>query len=233
MSVQYNPSVVSQGIVTLFDVANPKCYNPSTPTVLSDMVGGQALTIYGSPTYNSNGYITFGNDQTTQYMEANNFSITTGDHTISFWFRPTNMTTRTDQTPLTYAISGDTNYLLMITSGGATTFRVYRSSLFDITVPSMDNKWNFFTRTRIQSTGAESYYMDGQFLASRTTQVGSATVSGGRLIVGQEMDNYTTNTFDANQNLDGDFSLLLIHNRSLSNTEIQQNFNAYRGRYGI
>lgn len=233
MALSHNPSFVSNGIVTLFDVANPKCYSLSTPTAVSDPIGGQTLTVYGSPTYNSNGYFTFGNDQATQYLEANNFSIPTGDHTMSFWFRPTGMTTRTDQTPLTYAISSDTNYFLMITSGGATTFRIYRNSLFDITVPSMDNKWNFFTRTRIQTTGVENYYMDGQYITSRTIQVGTATVSGGRLIIGQEMDNYTTNGFDSTQNLDGDFSFLSIHNRALSNSEVQQCFNALRGRYGI
>lgn len=198
----------------------------------SDVVGGSHMTIYGRPTVNPNGYFTFATNQTTQYMEANNFPMPTSDHTISYWFRPTDMAARSDQTPMTYVLSTDTNYFLMITVG-ATTFRVYRNTSLDITTPSMDNVWNLFTRTRVQSTGREEYFMNGQRITGRTVGAGGATTAGGRLIIGQEVDNYVTNGFSSTQNLNGDFSFLSIHNRALSNTEVQQCFNAMRGRYGV
>ena len=236
MSVYAGPEIVSDGLINLYDAANAKSYNSSNTTQWIDILGnGTNFTIYGSPTYDVNGFFTFSTNQTTQYMMAENFPFTTNDHTMIYWFRPTNMGTAgsTDQTPVTYAISTDTNYMLMLSVSGGTTFRVYRSTLHDLTAPNMSNKWNMFTRTRIRSSGVENYYMDGQFVGTRTIDVNGASVSGGKLIIGQEMDNYTTNSFDSNQNLDGSFSFFSMYNRALTNDEILQNYNALRGRYGL
>jgi hypothetical protein len=96
----------------------------------------------------------------------------------------------------------------------------------------MQNKWCNFVRTRIKSSGDEKYYMNGVLVGERTIFANQSIVTGGSLIVGQEAD-APNGGFDSNQNLDGDFARLDIYNRALSNSEILQNFNALKGRYGL
>jgi hypothetical protein len=74
--------------------------------------------------------------------------------------------------------------------------------------------------------------MNGVEIGTRTHSVGTAHTTNGYLIIGQEAD-APGGGFDANQNLDGDFSFISVYDKALSATEIQQNFNALRGRYGI
>jgi hypothetical protein len=227
MGIGYNPRIATDGIVSCFDAANTKSY-PGSGTTWVDIINSIPMTIYGAVTH-QNGYFTFGVNQTTQYIMNSSFAMPAGDHTIECWFRVTN--NQANQTPYTYSVAGD-NSLLFYTNSLTQLAPHSFGSAFSINVESILDRWINFTRTRVQSSGVEVYHMNGVQIGTRTINAGTAFTTNGYLIIGQEADN-PGGGFDANQNLDGDFSFISIYNRALSAQEISNNFNALRGRYGI
>ena len=229
MSLGHGPSVVRDGIVLSVDAANVKSY-PGSGTTWFDLSGNNRnLTIFGSPAHNPAGYFTLANNQTTQYMQRFPFETPTVDITYSCWFR-SNFTS-TAQTPFTYSVNGNNEMLFYIENSTQLTPHP-KGITRQLATTNMTNIWVNFAWSRQTSTGENLFYRDGQLIGQYTASAGVPTVANGHLIIGQEADS-PGGSFDPNQNLDGDFSRLDIYNRVLSLTEVQQNFEALRGRYGI
>jgi hypothetical protein len=196
-----------------------------------DLVGTDHLTVYGLPDYVVNGSLLFGTNQTTQYVADSSFALPAEDHTIEYWFYTTFPSSQS-QTPFTYQIESDTNYLLNILDG-PTTVTFYRGSLYQITsVSNMSSRWNMMTRTRVKATGVEKYYLNAVEIGTRTVNTGSNTVTPGYLILAQEADSLGGG-FDPNQNLDGNISRLSVYNAALTAMQVQQNYNTIKTRYGL
>jgi hypothetical protein len=196
-----------------------------------DLSGNQYnLSIIGSPAYNSNGYFTFANNQISEYMVRNNFENPLQDVTYFCWFRSNFFSSA--QTPFTYSVAGNNEMLFYVPSSTQLNPHPKGTSVI-VNTSSMQNVWVNFSWTRQTSTGLNIFYRDGVQIGTHTEFAGTAISAGGDLVIGQEVDLAGPGGFDVNQNLDGDFSYLLIYNRVLSNREIQQNFNATRARYGI
>lgn len=200
-------------------------------TRVNDLIGINPLTIYGANcAFNSAGYVTFPNDTIVDYLMNSTFPFPTDDHTVECWFNSN--FSQPNQTPYTYSVAGDNQYLLYTNSSTIIAPHSFNNSSYTVTVPDMTNVWCNFTRTRVKLTGEEKYYFNGSLVGSRIISANTATTTNGYLIVGQEADT-PGGGFASNQNLDGSFSKLAIYNRALTDYEIQQNFNALRGRYGL
>jgi hypothetical protein len=199
-----------------------------------DGVSGNQMTVHGSLIHNSNGYWTFPNNQITNYIMQTGFQIPQDDITMSCWFRSN--FSNPNQTPFTYSVNGDNMYLLFTNSATSISPFSFNSPL-SITVPNMQNRWCNFVRTREKSTGQEFYYLNGTQIGSRIISANISPPTNGALIIGQEVDSNPLGSgggnFDSAQNLDGDFAKLDIYNRVLSNTEVLQNFNIERLRFGV
>jgi hypothetical protein len=229
MSLGHGPSIVRNGLVLCLDAANVKSY-PGSGTTWNDVSGNNTnLTIYGGPAFNSAGYFTFSNNQTTQYIMNDNYSIPTDDISFSCWFRSN--FAGASQTPFTYSVAGDNTYLLY-TDSSTIIVPHDLGNRYQVTVPDMKDVWCNFTWVRTRTTGVSLYYMNGVYVGTQTINAGSGPTSGGYLIIGQEADAPGAG-FDPAQNLDGDFAILSIYNRTLTAAEVSQNFNAVRGRFGI
>lgn len=209
-------------------------FNPKVNTSRAnwwDLISGYTLTNYGYPPYNSAGYFTFANDQTTQYMMNSSYPMPTDDHTIDCWFYYA-LSVAQSVTPYTYSVAGDNQYLLFIPN--ATTIQPYsfNDASYSYTPSDLRGSWHNFVRTRTKTSGVEMYYLDGKYVGTRTQSANTSATTNGYLIIGQESD-AAGGGFDVNQNLDGSFSKLAVYNRALSAAEVNQNFNAMRGRYGV
>lgn len=229
MSVFIGSDIQINNLILCLDAANSKSY-PGSGTTWFD-VSGQAnnLTIYGSPTYNSAGYFTFSNNQVTQYMMLNSFAAPTSEITFSCWFR-SNFTS-VNQTPFTYSVAGNNEMLFYINSSIQLAPHPLGVSV-PVNTSNMTNVWVNFAWTRISSTGRSAFYRDGVYIGEYVASTGTSITTNGYLIIGQEADS-PGGTFDTNQNLDGDFARLDVYNRALLDSEVNQNFNALRGRFGI
>jgi hypothetical protein len=247
-SWKYMPPIVENGLVLRLDAAEPASY-PGSGTTWTDLSGsGNNGTLTNGPTFNSsnggsivfdgvNDYVTNGN---TDFSIANNlFADANGSWTVSAWFKfpVTPAGTRTGNA--SWAIVGRAGgiataatFVLFVGSATDTTYGPYapykcacvvRGSVTIISSSSVnDNVWHNAVVTWNGTFG--KVYFDGVETGNLGT--GGAAVQTSQLNIG------TTNNADV-QAFEGNISSALIYNRALTALEIQQNFNALRGRYGI
>ena len=219
MGLSHSPSIVTNGLVLALDAVNSKSY-PGTGTAWNDLssskliaskAGSQSPTY---PLYNPLGYFTFSGG-----INGNNYSR----------FEVT--------TPTLSAIS------VMVfhysTQAGATVLR-HSTDSFQIGVDgyAAGTAYNNINISGDRTSTTNTWICDAlTFTGSNLIgyrngiQVGTAsrsttTIAGGTLMIGTRNDAFASHYV-------GNISSIFIYDRSLSATEIQQNFNAHRGRYGI
>ena len=212
MALAHSPRIVTDGLVLCLDAGNTKSY-PGSGATWTDLSGnGNNGTLANSPSY-SNGSLSF--DGVNEYMTST-FSFTAGQAvTISGWLYSTEST-------LTYRnfVDTPTNTRPMIwwdtagkiefdTGSGYRTPDVYR------------NQWVYVTLVKPSGDTVASYYVNGVFASNGGVSY-SVTAS-------------TPTWFNRNggQTWLGNCSNVSIYNRVLTASEIQQNYNATRGRFGI
>ena len=230
MTINYNPRIVTSGLVLHLDAANPKSY-PGTGTAWTDLSGNRNNGILtNGPTYNSanNGSIVFdGVDDFVINSSTTNIPVGNSSRTIQCWVYP----------------KSDTNSFVQLGTGGGGN-QVYILSFYNISgtrylftdginvannltisgsqLPTL-NAWSHIT---FGNSGQNwFYYLNGVLQRSGTFSVTLNTI-GQKYIVGKR-DDSPANTASAN------IAQASIYNRALSAAEVQQNFAALRGRYGI
>jgi hypothetical protein len=91
-----------------------------------------------------------------------------------------------------------------------------------------DGSWKFI-HAQILSNGTTELYLNGVLVGSNTAGVDTRiNLSARPLAIGARNLEGNISSF-----LNGNISCVQIYNRSLSLTEINQNFNALRGRYRV
>jgi len=222
MGISYNPSSVVSGLVLALDAGNTKSY-PGSGSTWTDLSGrGNNGTLTNGPTYSTanGGSIVF--DAVDDYVtvpSSSNFAFGTGDFTLSIWIYPQSFSTYTHMIALpsqsTFALKAN------VTDGAIyyydSSFSTYGST------PGWTlilNSWNNVVFKRESSVAYA-------FLNSISYGSKSSFTS-----------NYSSQILNIHNGWPGEFSSCrisntLIYNRALSTTEISQNFNALRGRFGI
>ena len=232
------------GLVLALDAANPKSY-PGSGTTWTDLSGnGNTGTLTNGPTYSSansgsivfdgtDDYITVANSSSLQNtLSLNSFSITTVSKSIDFTTYPRSLHPFWIETYAlngTWAIAnrgmssadgsnGASSYALEVNNGGtyftgSVNHNAVASTIYHRTI--VIDRTNGFTF---------KYYVNGIFLGETgsTSITGSIYTSGG-----MSFGNMYGWTFQ------GSLYSISLHSKALTATEVSQNFNATRGRYGI
>jgi hypothetical protein len=234
MGLVYNTSIVRDGLVLHLDAANLKSY-PGTGTVWRDLSGnGNNGTLVNGVAYSSdnNGSLVF--DGAGDYIvDTTSTNLPTGgsDRTILLWVYPTT----------------DTNNFFQIGTEGAGSspsqqayiFEFYRISstyyLYTDGINSANNitfsgdqlpdlnTWNFLI---FGNSGQNWFYYKNALLRRSGTWPVTINTIGQQYVIGRRLDQ-NVSTFA------GNISQASVYNRALTELEIQQNFEAMRGRYGI
>jgi hypothetical protein len=215
-------NIITNGLVLNLDAANPRSYpQPYNGTTWINLAGINNGTLTNGPTYNSanGGSIIF--DGTNDYVSFS--TITNNIYTIDFWYKMDG----NDGTYGYFASSGDNG--LAISEGGNVNGLVYgqfyywNGSTINLLglIPSTTN-WNHICVLINTSTNNIQIYGNGNQLSTTTvTSMSTSITDIGRYVI-------------ANLNfLKGNLASYKIYNRSLSSTEILQNFNATRARFGV
>jgi hypothetical protein len=234
------PDIVTDGLVLNLDAGNPYSYlSGSSGTTWTNTVAVSSSisgTLTNGPVY-SNGAIVF--DGVDDFVGTSNFSGSiTDSFTIGSWVNFTNPNSPTFQKifhaqsgsgPSPYSEVNLDNY-----NGGSGnaryhfyTHRLDNTSTNDVltsTFTITGNVWAYVVGVYDNSTKIKSLYINGIInnSGSTTNQItwpNSTTRIGNRPSIPEP--------------LNGRISLVQLYNRALSATEITQNFNALRGRYGI
>ena len=225
MGIAYNTNIVRDGLVLYLDAANIKSY-PGTGTVWNDLSGnGNNGTLVNGVGYSSNNSGIMSFDGTNDYVDAPNGIYPASGITISAWVY-LNSNAR-----YSYNVMGSINspnwfIMPMYPQNGWVYFYLRgddgtQRALNTTTCPI--NQWVHITET-FNGTQMKIYFNGNEIVSSNQTfnytQINLQTFK-----VGQRGD--------IESYFSGNISNVSIYNRALSVNEIQQNFNALRGRYVI
>jgi hypothetical protein len=227
MAISYNPRIITDGLVLCLDAGNAKSYSGSGTSWFDLSGNGNNLTLTNSPTWNSSGYFSTGS---TGYFIGNGTSsvpIGNSSYTMTSWAK---------------IVNSWTNGKGIISIGGygvANGSNALRTGNIDGSVGNFQHYWwnndiNIVNNNAGLSIGTW-FMITAQFdgvnrrVWANTTNIGSDTPTG---------HNVTSTTIQIGKTFgaeyfQGDIAIAHIYNRALTPSEIQQNFNALRGRFGI
>jgi len=233
MAFAYSPKIVTDGLVFAVDAANKKSY-PGSGTTWSNLSrNGIDGTLVNTPTYSSNNLGTFSFNGTNEYVSipANNTTNIQGSLTVG-------MFCKSNQSGWSIYWSGVSKYNQFIlgpnaASGGKMAFLVYSNAWYPTNYASdvwgqsgLDlETYHYYVGTYNQSTGILSMYVDG--IEEASFDIGSLTLSsdtGGFYIGKRDVSSHYLNFT---------LGVCQIYNKALSQTQILQNYNALKSRFGL
>jgi hypothetical protein len=238
MAIAYNTSIVRDGLVVYLDAANPKSYPGSGNTWKNLISSNHNITLFNSPTYNpSIGYFSF--DGVNQFATQSASSFNSGNgtmYTFEIWFKMRTL-------PIsTYGSNGHiwggqngNNIVLYVNpaiSGTSKLNMIYDDSRY---IDSghfsngsiLANTWVCWTVVGDGTTNKITHYINGVLDKFE-----------GSVVSGQEIRNWPSSSRIALDSRWGTYSELDIgilkqYNKKLTSTEVMQNFEAAKRRYGI
>jgi hypothetical protein len=209
------------GLVLCLDAANIKSYS-GTGTTWTDLSGiGNTGTLVNTPTYSSanGGSLSFnGSSQYVNCGNAANLQITVG--TISAWFNANN-----GNSGYNGIIAKQNAWALFVADNILNTFDWGNGAERSTGITVGNSTWNYAAMTFTETVGTPSnnaiIYLNGNPVLTTTVRHSNHTV---QVQIGEA---------NFSQIFGGNIAQASVYNRALSTAEIQQNFNALRGRYGI
>jgi hypothetical protein len=219
MALSHSPSIITSGLVLCLDAANPKSY-PGSGTTWTDLSGnGNNGTLTNGPTFNGDNLGSLVFDGVNDYIST---PVTGTFPQISFdywgFFDDPNLNTK---------LRNESAF------GDWTSSRVHWGTRWSvgmhwnvngawIETPATNLKygWNHFSLIWNHTAGQRLIYINNILSTSWTTN--------GNMVLGDFRIGVATNL---NAYYRGNISNFKIYNRALTAQEIQQNFNALKGRY--
>ena len=233
MAFNYSPKVVTDGLVLYLDAANQYSYVSGSTSWNDISRGGNNGTLVNGPTYNSanGGSIVF--DGVDDYINcgSNNIINTGSSFTVGFWINMTSMPS-TVTSPIIIKSNAD-DFLILISS---------RTSYEGISIGS-GTKW---AQGRTNTTS--SFFLQ-QWVHVAVTYNGSGannlsnfniyensinkTITSGTAGLLSQSTSTIIGYINSGNTLNGKISNFSIYNRALSATEVLQNYNATKTRFGL
>jgi hypothetical protein len=222
MAVYGGPDIVTDGLVLCLDASNSKSY-PGSGTTWTDLSGsGNNGTLVNGVGYNSGnlGSLSFDGSNdivNTTYVSANTY-------TFSAWFK-TNVVSDGYRNIISIPTP---NYSLVLLNTSTPNLGFWTNDGLggqSLSTPTIStNTWYnvVFVREGNSITGGYKAYLNGVLYGNANTGTWSTTANlsvGGRT--------------DTTQFLNGNIAQVSIYNRALTAQEIQQNYLATKGRFGL
>jgi hypothetical protein len=232
MGIAYNPKIVTNGLVLCLDAANTKSY-PGSGTTWTDLSGGDnAATMFGSVPFSTDvapcfdfATATGGSAASSSlgFTFGSNMIPTTGDFTFSCWVKNPNASA--GQTGLFSNAGGADGYRFGVGLNGIYVLIGPTYTEFGISFSSTlsSSLWYNVVAVFSRNTASILLYLNGVFQGSNGIPASQTAMQNGApgLVRSPCCGIYT-----------GKLANFSAYNRALTAQEIQQNFNALRGRYG-
>lgn len=219
MSLHHSPKIVTDGLVLCLDAANRKSYSGSG-TVWKDLAGNNNGTLTNGPTFSSEngGSIVF--DGVNDYVDFTN-SSPSNVVSVSIWMNLNN----SENFPI--ILAGNSS----VYSSGSWSWSMFNyNSIFyirgnnggggaiNIPASTLVNVWTNWVLVRNDGSNICRAYRNGiLFGTSNETSSVNDTLSIGR----------------GGSYLNGRIPQVHIYNRALTPTEVLQNYNSLKGRFGL
>ena len=231
MSIYGGPDIINDGLVFNMDFTSSKCY-PSSGSSCFDLSGTNIGTgeIINAPTFNTsvnNKYFTFNGGVNAQLIRVpNDTNLNTQTPSVEVWIK-TNATPQTGglfekgEVNTQYSLLQDNNILR---------WRQMIPGFNDIFVSTASfintNNWYQIVGTFV--SGSQRLYINAAQVATGTATGTIATNNSGMSI--GVLGGYSgARTYYYN----GNIAIVRVYNKVLSQSEVTQNYNALKGRFGI
>ena len=212
--------IVTSGLTLCLDAGFTPSYTTSGITWYDLSYNGLNDTLFNGPTFSSSngGGIVF--DGTDDYSHVGSSTILdiTGNVTVCSWVKPSLFTNQGN----IVAKNGNAGYRMRFQSAG--TFWMYANGN-SITSPLSYSTNNWYHAVGVFSSTGLRMYINGSLVQSNGNAFSPNFSSASNFYVGSL--NTTSEKFN------GTISIINVYNRALSATEILQNFNAQKSRFGL
>ena len=219
------PQVVSTGLVFVMDGGDKNSY-PGSGTNVFDVSGNnRTCVLVNGPTVDLQGITLDGTDDYAYVSHGGALSFSTGNYTICVWNKNNTSVTGLYGGIITNDNVGD-NAWKFYKDFNKTCYSA-RSGTSIADFPSFTaGRWHFYSFTFTSGTG--QLYFDG--VAGNSFTLASNPTSYNNMAFGSyRYGDAITGTYLRNQVI----GPVHLYNRALSSSEITQNFNALRGRFGV
>jgi hypothetical protein len=222
MGLGHSPRIVTDGLVLALDVGNTKSYLGSG-TTWTDLSGnGNNGTLTNGPTFDSGngGSIVFdGTNDEIDCGSSDDFAFGTGDLTIEVWCNPDTF--------------GSTRGIISISPFASTTWQIRYNN--------QNVRWNYSGSSNITSSSSVSTGEWTQIVATRSGTALTLYINAVSEGTGTSSANLSDNGIlkigvnrGGTDHFDGKIPIVRLYKgKALTQQEVQQNFNALRGRFGI
>lgn len=239
MGIAYNTSIVRDGLVLHLDAANVKSY-PGSGTTWNDLSGnGNNGTLVNGVGYttDTNGSLVFdGVDDNVPF--GNILEMGTNSFSLNAWVKSTSTSAGNGNGIIYKRGTGSSvspGYRLNMPNGGFNLFiadGTTYNSLSSTLTSYNDGRWHNVVGVVNRQTSKMLLYVDNA-LSNQMNITFSTSIDSGSIIQLAVGALRLTSSSAVYHPFAGNISNVQIYNRALSDQEIQQNFNALRGRYGI
>jgi len=227
MALAHSPKIITNGLVVYLDATNRKSMS-SGSTKWSDLIGGYHANQVGTPSTIVSVDPSYAQDFTdSNYYQISNLAGPgTSDLTFSFWVYFTDVTTQAS-TILTLDSGGSAQFIVRVNFSNSSTVYLNGSGATQFALTFADafliNNWynivvtrksNVFNAYRNSVKSGSSGTITDSFSGTPTYTLGKLLVAGGQYLLGR-------------------YGAFQYYNRGLTDSEIEQNFNALRGRFGV
>ena len=225
----YSADEVNKGISIALRLAT----NP----IWTDLIGSNNGTLTNGPTYSSDdgGSIVFdGSNDYVQLSASSDLNFGTGNFTIEGWFNKGATTANLALlgSDRVYSPSHNGTWILRISSATQIAFATYDGKgnieSAEFSASTLVDTWHHFALVR-EGTGTNEtkFYLDGVLKGSMTVSKSLTDAGTNGLRIGEEGD-----PGRGNDPFNGKISnVKLYKSKGLTATEVEQNYNALKGRY--
>lgn len=223
MGVGYNPKIVTSGLVLCLDAANPKSY-PGSGTTWTDLsIFQHQVSLVNSPSFSSTVKRFSFNGTNTYASIDSNASLTITNPTVIIGC------TVAGGTVLAKGSYGQYwNYGIRGITGTRFSARNNNADLQSPIYPTSVSGLNIFAA--VYNGTACVFYRNGELSGSTSDGYSPVANNTRKITIGAALSGVNN---DYVEFYSGEISFIQIYNRALSAQEIQQNFNALRGRFGL
>jgi hypothetical protein len=227
MGTEYNPRIVTDGLVFFLDAANTRSYSGSG-TSANSLVGGIGATLVNGVGFTSSNNGTFTFDGTNDYIAVSgtNFPLGNSARTLNIWYYTKTSTWQADVNNLFwYGTAGSTRQSFGVDFGTYPTMEFYSWAddiNWNTTAPQVG--WKNLQIAYDGNLTVRIYEL-GVLVATKTLGAQLNTVLSSNVQIGAIT--YLPGYFDSN------ISQVSMYNRALTASEIVQNYNATKKRYEL
>ncbi len=234
MTLSYNPTVANDGLVLYLDFANSNTYS-GTGNTSYDLISGKSYSFINTPTFDSTGPKCVNLNGSTHYLSGNlnQLNFGTGDFTIQANIKLNGLSngfTGAFNAAFVCAAAGSTGSCLIQVGGGSTSYTnigIYHETTGILSSINYNFSTNIIYNVALaRSSGVLTAYVNGTSIGSTTTSNPYDFNKGGTLLGRHYFGGYE-------QYFKGNVYSLQAYARSLSSSEILQNFHASKNKFNI